>query len=668
MGINQDLFQDDKRLKRAKSSGSRRWDYNSVVMGKLDSTADSHQDTEESVFKMGRSSADKVLTFGMTNESDSGGEGGLEQFSGFPGQLVSYPPGSDSFREFCKAKGTIGGKWDKCVEFADRQGIDESISLEYFDGDVRSDLSDSFLCYLSQLEYGLSLRLTNLAKGVMNAIGACLVQMNENMWEVITNFKDSERSYFCASVTRRHFLDLNSVGQTWNDNIIWVKGNCLQRDDEELFDLLYRSIKQSVKSTVERKKSLLDEVAEEETELELVLGELGLSRKKIVEREKVAEGRAASVDDLKEVEERDRLAILQGKEDTSQMIGIEEQESELKKAKSELEKNLARAKTDALKEVKQPKAAHVVVIEVDTIKADAYTEEEEEEADVLGVVDGLDGVSPQTVLDIQGDDVELPEGGSEKVVREMSLRINDLESGLARERETSKALLSAQMKLQVKEKDFGIKKGLKDLSVATERADNLQYQVDALAVKGDDLNVGVTRLKAERDQAISRAKKAEAREHSGGNRTVGHVQKGNANFREYQHKLDAAFIREKVMEGEIGAKDLLVKRKDELLKDLAAREELNIKIMKLRARVVELETINLAELAQYIAQLKEDVIYHDRVDADIIPWKDTCASLKVRLVRLKATFAKAVGPDVARSDLLKVIIVYFVEEVKKLES
>ncbi|KAF6152976.1 hypothetical protein GIB67_021581 [Kingdonia uniflora] len=76
--------------------------------------------------------------------------------------------------------------------------------------------------------------------------------------------------------------------------------------------------------------------------------------------------------------------------------------------------------------------------EVDAIKADTYVEEEDEEAEVLGVVDG---VSPQTVLDNQGDDVELPEGGSEKVVREMNLRINDLESELAMERETSKAML-----------------------------------------------------------------------------------------------------------------------------------------------------------------------------------------------------------------------------------
>ncbi|KAF6165876.1 hypothetical protein GIB67_012773 [Kingdonia uniflora] len=372
----------------------------------------------EYVFKMGRLSVDEVSTSGRTNESDSGGEGGSEQFMGFPGQLVSYPLGFYAFREFCKAKGVIGGKWGKCAEFAGRQfrgctvaegeeyfylladleterrdrGIDESISLVYFDGDIRSDLSEGFLCYLSQLEYGLSLPLTNLAKGVMNTIGACPVQMNRNMWEVITIY-----------------VHLND----WWERGEKINGNCHQRDGEELLDLRFRSVKQSVKSIVERKKSLLDKVAEEETELELVLGELGLSSKKRVEsksikvvkaqstrsmtgvdegyrqtsgeefklrlqgravqlnrtsqrakwakREKVAEGRSSSMDDLNEVEKRARLEILQGKEDTSQLVahfvkgiwfGIEEQESELKMAKSELEKILALAKTDALKEVK----------------------------------------------------------------------------------------------------------------------------------------------------------------------------------------------------------------------------------------------------------------------------------------------------------------------------
>ncbi|KAF6135577.1 hypothetical protein GIB67_015430 [Kingdonia uniflora] len=287
---------------------------------------------------MGRPSVDVVSTFSRMNESDSEGEG-VEQFLGFPVQLVSYPPGSDAFSEFCKAKGAIGGMW-------------------------------------------------------------------------------------------------------------------------------------GVKSIVERKGSLLGEVAEEETELNLILGELGLSRKKKVKSRSKTVVEAQStrsmtsvdkVDDLKEVVERVRLAILKERKIRARWLLI-----------------LSRGFGS----------------EVDAIKADTYVEDEEEEAEVLGGVDGLDGVSPQTGLDNQGDNVELPEVGSEKVVREMSLRINDLESGLSRERETSKALLSAQAELQVKEKDSGIKKGLKDLSTAIERVENLQRQVDTLVVKGKQADIAQYRIQA----------------------------------------------------------------------------------------------------------------------------------------------------------------------------
>ncbi|KAF6168966.1 hypothetical protein GIB67_038463 [Kingdonia uniflora] len=260
---------------------------------------------------------------------------------------------------------------------------------------------------------------------------------------------------------------------------------------EEVFLLIpLFSLRQGVKSTVERKESLLDKVVEEETELELFSSTEPYDEQDSPQTseetdkkgfagpcsgEKVAEGRSILVDDLKEVEERAKLTILQGKEDTSQMVarlvegiwlGIEEQKFELKQAKSELEKNLARTKTDALKEAKQLKAAHA---EVDAIKVDTYVEEEEEEAGVLGVVDGLDGISPQTVLDNQGDDVELPEDGSEKAVKKMSLRINNLEYGLAMEIQTSKALLYAQAELEV---DALAPKGME--------ADMAQYRIRAL--------------------------------------------------------------------------------------------------------------------------------------------------------------------------------------------
>ncbi|KAF6142758.1 hypothetical protein GIB67_018469 [Kingdonia uniflora] len=396
----------------------------------------------ESIFKMGRLSVDAVSNSSRTNESDSGGQGGLEQFSGFPGQLVSYPPGSNSFREICNTKGAIGGK-------------------------------------------------------------------------------------------------------------------------------------RGVKSTMERKESLLDKVTEKETELKIVLGELGLSRKKRVE----------SCSSCHRDLARYRRAGVRAEEAIGQL--------QVK----------AKANLDEMAEVRDSLSRYLMLKgysqeEVNAIKADTYVEEEEEE-EVLEVVDGQDGVYHQTVLDNQGDDVELPEGGSEKV----------------------------------EGKDFRIKKGLEDLSKATECTEILQCQVDSLA------------MMAERDQFIARTKKAEAREHSGGSRTEvkaplvrgdvvslsgrirelesdvsqiqGHIWKGNVNLSECQHKLDAALIREKVLEGEVKAKELLVKKKEELLKDLPAREELDAKLGRLRTQIVDSDAMNLAELVKYIAKLEVDVIYHDRADAKI---------------------------------------------------
>ncbi|KAF6155014.1 hypothetical protein GIB67_035761, partial [Kingdonia uniflora] len=72
-------------------------------------------------------------------------------------------------------------------------------------------------------------------------------------------------------------------------------------------------------------------------------------------------------------------------------------------------------------------------------------------------------------------------------------------------------------------------------------------------------------------------------------RIQGYVQKGNANLRKCQHKLDTALIREKVLEGEIWAKEILMKKKNESLKDTYAKEDLNTEITKLQAQVANLE-------------------------------------------------------------------------------
>ncbi|KAF6148844.1 hypothetical protein GIB67_014215, partial [Kingdonia uniflora] len=52
-------------------------------------------------------------------------------------------------------------------------------------------------------------------------------------------------AYLFVSSTRPPLFDLNLASRPWNDNVIWVKGDCLQRDDEEPMELLFRTVKQS---------------------------------------------------------------------------------------------------------------------------------------------------------------------------------------------------------------------------------------------------------------------------------------------------------------------------------------------------------------------------------------------------------------------------------------
>ncbi|KAF6146184.1 hypothetical protein GIB67_005832 [Kingdonia uniflora] len=59
-----------------------------------------------------------------------------------------------------------------------------------------------------------------------------------------------------------------TAGRMWNDNVIWVKGDCLLRDNEEPVELLCRTVKQSPSSKVQRKKPMLDTVTQEGTKLE----------------------------------------------------------------------------------------------------------------------------------------------------------------------------------------------------------------------------------------------------------------------------------------------------------------------------------------------------------------------------------------------------------------
>ncbi|KAF6175808.1 hypothetical protein GIB67_003296, partial [Kingdonia uniflora] len=72
------------------------------------------------------------------------------------------------------------------------------------------------------------------------------------------------------------------AGRVWNDNLLWVSSECLQRSDEEPLELKNKTITKGINCKVSRKESFIDIVVREGTELNAVLKELEISRFKRV--------------------------------------------------------------------------------------------------------------------------------------------------------------------------------------------------------------------------------------------------------------------------------------------------------------------------------------------------------------------------------------------------
>ncbi|KAF6147799.1 hypothetical protein GIB67_001421 [Kingdonia uniflora] len=203
------------------------------------------------------------------------------------GSCVGYPTGSSRFREFCKAKSIIDGIWGHAVAYRGNffrtcsvsQGGDylyllpdlakekkcrhlgDEVSLEYVQGVVKDSRTDGWAAS------GSEKRIT--AKDFLEYYVAKYVTATNG-------------AYLCSSSARPCFFDLSSVGRVWNDNLLWVSGECLQRSDEEPVELNNRTITNGINCKVSRKEYFIDIVAREGTELEVVLKELEISRFKRV--------------------------------------------------------------------------------------------------------------------------------------------------------------------------------------------------------------------------------------------------------------------------------------------------------------------------------------------------------------------------------------------------
>ncbi|KAF6139206.1 hypothetical protein GIB67_040353 [Kingdonia uniflora] len=168
---------------------------------------------------------------------------------------VEYPTSSSRFREFCKAKSSIDGIWGHT--FAYRGNFFRTCSVSQ-GGDylyLLPNLAKEKKC--RRLGDKVSL---DLAKSVMNLIGVCSTQLNCNFWEVI---------FVCETLNGR-----------------WAASGSEKRitamDFLEYYAVMYVTATNGINCKVSRKESFIGIVAREDTELDVVLKELEISRFKRV--------------------------------------------------------------------------------------------------------------------------------------------------------------------------------------------------------------------------------------------------------------------------------------------------------------------------------------------------------------------------------------------------
>ncbi|KAF6138519.1 hypothetical protein GIB67_022553 [Kingdonia uniflora] len=271
--------------------------------------ADSHSGIED---KYGFNFRLCKYVIGVGDEEDTVAE--LVEWPRLKGSRVEYPIGSSRFREFCKAKSSIDGIWGHAFGYrgnffrtcsVSQEGdylylipdlakknkcrcLGDEVSLEYVQGVVKDSRTDGFCCYLAQFDYGLTLPLSNLAKSVMNMIGACPTQFERRITAkdfleyYAMNVTSTDGAYLSSSSSRQCFFDLSSAGRVWNDNLLWVSGECLQRSDEEPLELNNKTITKGINCKVLWKESFIDAVDREGIEFEVVLKELEINRFKRV--------------------------------------------------------------------------------------------------------------------------------------------------------------------------------------------------------------------------------------------------------------------------------------------------------------------------------------------------------------------------------------------------
>ncbi|KAF6162533.1 hypothetical protein GIB67_003079 [Kingdonia uniflora] len=180
----------------------------------------------------------------------------------------------------------------------------------------------------------------------------------------------ADGTYLSSSSSRLCFFDLSSAGRVWNDNLLWVSGEYLQRSDEEPLEINNR---------ISMKESFIDVVAQEGNELEAVLKELEISwfKKEVLEEsDKINEGadlrlcfevEGGLLEEQCRANAREKMVVVMDDE-------FKKRISHLEGEKNQLEENLTRER--GAFQLEREKEREASTLKLKEVRAESEGEEE----------------------------------------------------------------------------------------------------------------------------------------------------------------------------------------------------------------------------------------------------------------------------------------------------
>ncbi|KAF6134010.1 hypothetical protein GIB67_038301 [Kingdonia uniflora] len=216
-------------------------------------------------------------------------------------QFFMYLENGDVAKKFLQYKRGLDGKWGHYVmnaglwfrtlvrpdgkvdhyqvssldKWKGNMGIGDDIDISYYNETGAKVVEDGFLCYLNQVCEPLNKRWRD------GGIARQFVADDVLKYYKFIYVKDRKSGYLFSDSARLKFFDFEYARRPWCNHLVMVRGNFMQVPGEPALELIYKNFneKPNPKGAADT-SSLFDVVSREGTELNKVLGVLGIRREK----------------------------------------------------------------------------------------------------------------------------------------------------------------------------------------------------------------------------------------------------------------------------------------------------------------------------------------------------------------------------------------------------